>query len=408
VTATAGKLFGPQTLANPYPTYRWLREHHPVYWADDPGGWLVSRYDDVAAGLRLPALSVTARFELIRRKAQQDPRLLPVIAGTSRHMLNTDPPAHTRRRALVNRAFTPWMVQNLAPLIQGQVDRILDTAEAGGRLDIVTDLAYPVAFNVMVSLLGFPPEGGQTLKRWLAAHRPIIDQIGELSMEQLQVVADARNELTEYLGRIFRERRAQPRDDLITALVQVEQAGDRLADWELLPELYSDIMLLAGAGHETTAKQIGNGVLALLRHPDQFQNLRDDPPLLRGAVEELLRFDSSVQLTTRRALEDLELGGTTIRKGQLLWLLLGAGNRDTEQFPDPDRLDVMRKDVKPLSFGGGVHFCVGAPLARLELEIAIGTLCRRFPRLQLETDDLPREANFTLRGVTSLPVVIDG
>src|SRR6516225_8490734 len=145
----AGKLFGPEILADPYPTYRWLREHHPVYWAEDPGGWLVSRYGDVAAGLRLPPLSVTARVDLDRLKAQQDPRLLPVVAGTSQHMLNTDPPAHTRRRALVNKAFAPRMVERMAPLIQGQVDQILDAAEAGGRLDIVTDLAYPVAFNVM-------------------------------------------------------------------------------------------------------------------------------------------------------------------------------------------------------------------------------------------------------------------
>lgn len=394
-------LFGPEMLADPYPIYQQLREKNPVYWAESAQGWLITGYELASAAARDPRLSATGVFEAVRRKVPEQ-RFLDAFARVATNVINADPPAHTRMRALVSKAFTPHAVEKMAPTIQHVVDRCLDAAAARGRLDIIQDLAFPLPMTVIATMLGIPPEDGAKIKHWSDAVTRFTNTAGDMSQEVLEVGVVASREFGDYLRVIFEQRRAQPRDDLITALVQAEQAGDRLS----ADELYANTILLVAAGHETTTNLIGNGMLALLRHPDQLRKLHDEPALVPAAIEELLRYDSAVQMRLRRAREDLDLGGQSIRQGQLLWLVLGACNRDPAHFPDPDRLDVTRPDVKPLSFGAGPHFCLGAPLARLEGQIAIGTLCRRFPDMRLERTDLERVRNFSLRGVTSLPVLL--
>jgi cytochrome P450 len=394
-----GRLFNTDALANPYPLYHQLRSFSPVHWVEAMNGWLVTRYDDVAAALRNLKLSSTARKYLLQRKIA-DPEVLAMVELRAPQMLFSDPPAHTRMRGLVSKAFTPRAVEAMAGRLQKMVDAVLDAVQPKGGMDIIRDLAYPLPVTVIAEMLGVPPEDRPRFKGWSDALTVLVNSVGDVSPEQYRTAAQARGEFINYLRGIVAQRRAAPRDDLLTALVQAEDAGDRLSE----DELYANSLLLMSAGHETTTNLIGNGVLALLRHPDQLQKLRDNPTLLPGAVEELLRYDSPVQLTARIALEDVEVGGTRVQKGQFTWLILGAANRDPGHFPDPDRLDVTRKDVKHLSFGAGIHFCLGAPLARLEGQIALGTLIRRFPNLRLAKQELHYHDNFTLHGLTSLAV----
>jgi cytochrome P450 len=376
-----------QFRENPYPLYRYLHGVAPVQWNDVLEAWTVARYADVAR-----CLSDARGFS-----ADRTPELVSGSA-VAKSMLVSDPPDHTRLRTLVQKAFTPRVVEGLRPRIVGIVDDLLTAAaERGPQLDVVADLAYPLPVIVIAELLGIPPADRETFHDWSTALAASLDP---LVFEEAHIRAtNARDALHAYLRGIIAQRRRQPREDLISALVAVEERGDVLSE----PELVVMCSLLLIAGHETTVNLIGNGMLALIEHPAALEQLRSHPGLIQSAVEELLRFDSPVQLTGRIASQPVELGGQTIAAGDWVLPLLGAANRDPLQFAEPDRLDLERNPNPHLAFGRGIHFCLGAPLARLEGQIAIGALVQRFSKLELAGQPLRRD-QITLRGLSSLPV----
>jgi cytochrome P450 len=365
--------------------------------------WLVTRHADVMAVLgdhRFSAARIGTDLSWLPDDALATAG--PVYRALARQILFLDPPDHTRIRALVNKAFTPRRVEIMRAHIQDLVNGLLDEAVARGSLDVIADLAYPLPTIVIADMLGVPRENREQFKRAsddLAAFLGNVvsaDQIGRL----LRSVA----ELLQYFQHLVAERRAQPRDDLMNALIAAEEQGDVLSE----DELFANCLLLLAAGHETTTNLIGNGTLALLRKPAARQQLAEQLAIGSGlttaGVNELLRYDSPVQYTGRVPTEDVVLAGTPIAKGQHVTILLGAANRDPAQFPDPDRLDLRRGENRHLAFGYGIHFCVGAPLARLEGQIAISTLFRRFPELQLATESVEWHANMSFHGVKALPV----
>jgi cytochrome P450 len=392
------KLFGPAMLADPYPFYARLRARAPVFWVGEFGGWVVSRYADVATVFRSPHAS-SDRTGAGRRTL--GPEFEALFTTRAHSMLNSDPPRHTRLRLLVNKAFTPKTVEALTPFIQKFVDDVLDAAAARGHMDVIRELAYPLPATVIAEMLGVPAQDRDHFKKLSDETSAAVGNLlTNIPPDVLRRSMAAMNELREYIRGIVVQRRAEPRSDLLTALVRAQDGGDRLSEEELL----ANAVLLLSAGHETTTNLIGNGTLALLRHPDQAQRLRDDPSLVPTAVEELLRYDSPVQFTNRLLTADLELGGKRLLAGQMVLLLLGSANRDEGQFTDPDRLDVGRPDNKHLAFGLGPHFCLGAPLARLEGRIVFETLLQRLPNLRLAGRPPERRPNFNLRGLQSLEV----
>src|SRR6266571_5142379 len=375
-----------QFREDPYPLYRYLHAAAPVQWSDVLDAWTLARYADVVESLTDPRFSADRAPE--------------VDEGYSiaRSMLVSDPPDHTRLRALVQKAFTPRMVEQLRPRIGSIVRELIERiVTRGGQFDVITDLAYPLPVVVIAELLGVPPEDRETFRDWSAALAASLDPL--VSQELAQRAAEARDALHGYLRGIIAERRRAPRADLISALVAVEERGEILSE----PELVVMCTLLLIAGHETTVNLIGNGMLALIQHPEQYAQLREAPALIGTAVEELLRFDSPVQLTGRIASEPLEIGGQLIEAGQWVLPLLGAANRDPQQFAQPERLDLTRNPNPHLGFGRGIHFCLGAPLARLEGQVAIAALVQRFHALELAGSPVRRD-QITLRGVKSLPV----
>ncbi len=389
----------PEILADPYPFYRRLQAEAPVLWDEDGGSWVVSRYADVVALLRDPRLTA----ERILPEGDDDPTVNAVARVLSRQMLFLDPPDHTRLRGLVNKAFTPRRIEVLRPLIQELVDDLLDRAAAAGGMDLVAEFAFPLPAIVIAGMLGVPADDRDRLKEWsrdfglLISGTPLTEE--QSAQAQLGVLS-----MVGYFAEIADQRRADPRDDLLSALLAAEELGDRLSTEELLV----NCLLLFAAGHGTTTHLIGNSVLALLAHPDQAVRLHADPTLIVGGIDELLRFDGPVQVTGRVVAENLEIDGTPIAASQHVTMALGAANRDPLQFAEPDRLDLGRRDVRHVAFGHGIHFCLGAALARLEGQIALGTLFRRFPALRLETppERLPRMEGIVFRGVESLPVSI--
>ena len=398
MTPNAARLFGPEMLADPYPFYHRLRAADPVHRDAANNTWVLTRYDDVAAVLRNPAVS----SERIR-PLQQDapPEFQAFLAFRADTMLNADPPKHTRLRLLVSKAFTPAAVEQLAPFIRRTVAEALDAARGRGRMDVMRDLAQPLPVTVIAHLLGVPPEDHARFKKWSDDIAVTAGNVrSNLLPEQFQQAVRSWQELLAYLRVVVAERRAQPRADLLSALVKAEEAGDRLSE----EELFANTILLLNAGHETTTNLIGNGTYAFLRHPDQWRKLRDDLSLIGSAVEEALRYDSPVQFTSRVLKADLALGGKQLRAGELVLTLLGAANRDPAHFPEPDRFDITRADNKHMAFGLGPHFCLGAPLARLEGRVVFEELVRRLPDLRLEGPAPEYRDNFNLRGLKSLPV----
>ena len=386
----------PAFVADPYPTYHRLRAEDPVHHSP-LGFWVMTRYSDVMAMLRDPRLIkepiaafVAARFGLA---------VPPPGLGLS--MLDRDPPDHTRLRGLVSKAFTPKALESLRPHIQQIVDDLLADAAGKGQMDLIEEFAYPLPVRVICEMLGVPVKDHERFKAWGldiargldAIMLPPDSEVGQRSVS-------GRRALAEYFRELITERRAAPRDDMLSALIAAEEAGDKLNEEELL----ATCILLLVAGHETTVNLIGNGTLALLRHPDQRQKLRENPGLIVTAVEELLRFDGPVQRTARIPSEDVTIGGRTIPKGEMVMPFLGAADRDPTQFPDPDRLDITRADNRHIAFGMGIHFCLGAPLARMEGQIAINTLLARLPKLALATDKPQFRQSLTLRGLQALPV----
>ncbi len=399
----------PEMLEDPYPAYALLRMAQPVLRlplpGTDAGACVVSRYDDVQQVIR------DARFSVDRRRSEFMQRnrdaLPPAIAqallgeqGGLRSMLITDPPDHTRVRGLVNKAFTPRHVARLRDHVQSICDDLLDAVDAGGRLEIMADLATQLPAIVIAELLGVPAADRRRFKEW---SNDLISLLGNPdaagAVERFQRGLDG---LLSYLRDVIAARRRAPRDDLISGMIAAQEERDALTDAELLAT--SNLLLVAG--HETTTNLIGNGLLALLRHPDQRARLVDEPDLIPTAVEEMLRYDSPVQATVRVTTEPVEIRGERIFDGALVIALIGAANRDPDAFTDPDRFDVGRTDNRHLSFGFGPHFCLGAPLARLEGEIVFRTLLARYPTMRLATDEVRHRRNFALRGLLELPVVL--
>jgi len=390
----------PAARADPYPIYHRMRTEAPLLWDASAGLWLLTRYADVHAALRDPRLGAERLPGPDQLRAYGMEELIPLFGALSAMMVFTDPPRHTRLRGLVTRAFTPRRVEAMRAHIQAIVDRLLDAVQAQGRMDIIRDLAAPLPTTVIAEMLGAPPEDHARIKRWSDDFAVFLGGFHPTPLEHQQALSSVLA-LTKYFSELVAERRRAPRGDLLSALAGAEEQGDMLSETELL----ATAVLLLVAGHETTTHLIGNGTLALLRHPDQLQALRENPSLIAVAVEELLRYDSPVQGTARVAHEPLTLDGRSIAAGQSVFLFLGAANRDPAVFPDPDRLDVTRPENRHLTFGHGAHFCLGAPLARLEGQIALGTLLRRMPELRLTADTAAWRDQFVLRGLQSLPVV---
>ncbi len=391
--------FLPEFRVDPYPVYRALQAKYRVYPTGRllGGTCLLPRYDDVVAVLSDARFSVDRRQADVFKRWQPFRGLSPEFAQAIQStLLMIDPPAHTRLRRLVNKAFTPRVVDGLRSRVQTLVDELLDAAAGRGEMELIHDLAYPLPVTVIADLLGIPIDDRARFKQWSDTLAVVLDPLQ--AADGLTPTERAYDEIAAYMRPIYSARRAAPRDDLISALVAVEDQGQTLTEIELL----SLTMLILGAGHETTTNLIANAVLALLRNPSERRRLQDDPSLITSAVEECLRYDSPVQLTDRVATVDCEIAGHPIRKGGLVALLLGAANRDPARFPEPDRFDVSRTDNRHLSFGHGAHFCLGAALARLEAQIAIATLLRRFPDFDGESAPKEWKRSMILRGPTSL------
>jgi pimeloyl-[acyl-carrier protein] synthase len=392
----------PKVRANPYPIYRRLRETDPIHFSPF-GTALLTRYDDAVSVLRDRRFSVQHRDYIDERRTETsiiDESFGP--APTERDLSNVllfiDPPRHTRLRALVNKAFTPRVIERLRNRIGSIVDELLDEVEGKGDMDVISALAYPLPVRVICEMLGVPSEDQQRIRSWSRKIAPILDPF--VTAEAQAGIEEATSFLQPYWDGLIEDRRADLRDDLLSELIRAEDEGHRLNH----EELRSTCNLLLIAGHETTMNLIGNGLLALLRHPDQTERLRSTPELARNAVEELLRFDSPVHLTARTATEDVEVDGVPLPRGQLAIVALGGVNRDAARFDDPDRVNIERNPNPHVAFSAGPHFCVGAGLARLEAQLAFPRLLQRMPKLEL-TDAHPEyRETITLRGLKALRV----
>jgi pimeloyl-[acyl-carrier protein] synthase len=388
--------FLPEFNADPYPFYHRLREADPVH-RSPLGFWVLTRYDDCVMVLRDPRFG-RAGFEGVLESVYGN----TVEQGRlPTSMLFRDPPDHTRLRGLVSRAFTPRVVEALRPRIQQIVDGLLDRVQSAGRMEVISDLAYPLPVIVISEMLGVPEEDRERIKQWSADIARSLDAIGlPTDPEIVDRGRTGRRAIGDYFRSLIPDRKKRPRGDLLSLLIEAEEQGDKLSEGELL----ATCVLLYIAGHETTVNLIGNGLLALLRHPKELERLRDEPSLIQSAVEELLRYDGPVQRTARITNADVELGEHKIPKGSMVVPVIGAANRDPAHFPDPDRLDVSRPDNRHIAFGFGIHFCLGAPLARLEGQITLGTLLHRLPRLALSTERPEWRESQVLRGLKALPV----
>jgi cytochrome P450 PksS len=391
--------------ANPYPFYARLRAEAPVYRVTLPDrqtAWLVTRYDDVVAVLKDERFSKDRFTALSKEQLAKQPWMPAFFRPLTRNMLDLDAPDHTRLRALVSRAFTPRLVEQMRDRIKALTEHLLDKVQRRGRMDLIRDYAQPLPTTIIAEMLGVPVAERYKFQRWSGA----LISAGASRWGVLLAIPSVWLFL-RYVRKLIRARRAQPRDDLISALVQAEEAGQQLSE----DELVAMVVLLLVAGHETTVNLIGSGTLALLEHPDQLEKLRSEPALIRPAVEELLRYASPVETATERfPREDIPIAGVTIPRGEVTFAVLATANRDERQFPDPDRLDITREPNKHLSFGLGAHYCLGASLARLEGQIAINTLLRRAPRLRLAVppEALSWRPGLVLRGLKALPVAFDG
>jgi cytochrome P450 len=395
--------FDPVWRADPYPFYRRLREEAPVGRVPGIEIWYFARYADCEAVLRDPRWgSDDRKGNLYRQFAESGALTVPEEMIRRRPFIFLDPPDHTRLRKLVSAAFTPRVIERLRPRIQELVDQYLDNAVERGELEIVADLAYPLPVVIISELLGVPSEDHTMFRSWSKELAASLDPELTVPPDVLARRVTILHEFGEYFLGLMAARRRRPADDLLSALVTVEDRGDVLSEDELLATL----TLLLVAGHETTVNLIGNGVLALLRHPEQLARLRAEPELIRATVEEVLRWDPPVQLDGRVALEDREVGGVTVPKGDQAMLLLAAANRDEQHLADGEQFDILRPDIRHLSFAFGPHFCLGAPLARAEAQAALAAVVRRFPDLRMAGDGsgLRYRDTLVLRGLEALPV----
>ncbi len=393
-------LASPEFKADPFPFFERLRAEEPVrrtVLADRTELWLVTRYDDVLALLKDPRFAKDPRAAMTPEQLRRQPWVPPMFRPLERNMLDLDPPDHTRLRALVQKAFTPRLVDALRARIESLTEELLDAAARRRDVDLIRDFALPLPVTVISEILGVPPRERGRFHRWSAAIVSLSSPRGALR------AMPSAWAFLRYLRRLFRLRRAEPSEDLTSALLQAEEGGDRLSE----DELTAMVFLLLVAGHETTVNLIGNGALALIQNPDQKERLARDSSLIAPAVEELLRFTSPVFLATERyAREDTEICGVKIPRGALTYGVIGSANRDEALFADANRLDLGRENNRHLGFGHGIHYCLGAPLARLEAQIAIQALLARAPGLRLASpaESLRWRRGLVLRGLEALPV----
>lgn len=390
-------LLEPDVLANPYPLYHRFLNEAPVYWDPFLHTWVVTRYADV--------ITVLTHFSASRSPSPEQmtamglSKLVPLAQVLVKQMLFLDGAAHTRIRGLAAKAFTPRRVEQLRSHIQDITDRLLDVVLDDGHMDVVADLADPLPAIVTAELLGVPTSDWRQLTAWST---DFAEALGNLqhNPDNSNRVLRSLEEMCAYFRDAIRAHQAQQSDDLISALLTAEVDGDRLSEEEVVA---NSIMLMTG-GQETTTNLIGNGALTLLRYPDQLEKLRADRSLIHSAIEEMLRYESPIQYTSRLAPEDVQLGGKTIRKRQAVLAVMGAANRDPERFPDPDRFDICRPDNRHLAFAWAAHFCFGAPLARIEAQIAFESMLRRMPDLNLDPVPTVWRDNLGFRGLVALPV----
>jgi cytochrome P450 len=403
--------------SNPYPFYEQLRDQDPIHWDQELGFWVFTRYADI------DSLYTDERFSRAQGLMRNFERLSeverqivePVYHSFSKTVFYSDPPYHTHLRGLMNHAFTPRRVERLRLYIQRTVNELVDDAQGKNKtFDVIRDLAYPLPVMVISELLGLPSSDRERFKQWSDDLFAILGTVRSKSIPLLERATQSRKEMTEYVKELSQKRRTHPQDDLLTALLAVtqenglndhqlhEQASAMLTEEELV----SNINILLSTGHETKTHLIGNGLLALLQHPEQLQLLRSQPALLESAIEEMLRYDSPVQITYRSALQDANIHTRLIRKGDLVNTILGSANRDPRRFVNPDQFDITRNEGRHLGFGVGIHFCIGAPLVRLEAEVVFETILRRFPHLSLAAETLEWQEHPIFRGLKSLPVCL--
>ena len=390
-------LLRPEVLADPYPLYHRLRTEDPVLWDPFLHAWVVTRYADVTRVLLDFSALRTPTPEQLAQMGLAD--LSPIASVMVKQMLFMDPPAHTRLRGLCSQAFTPVRVSALRQHIQDIADELLDSVLPRGEMDVIADFAAPLPAIVTAELLGVPIADHVQLKRWSADFAEMLGNFQHNPNRTTQVRGSL-DEMTSYFKDAIRQQRVHPEGGLVSSLLAAEIDGDRLSEEEIVASL---IVTMVG-GQETTTNLIGNGILTLLRNPQVMEELRGDLSLIPSAVEELLRYESPSQHTARLAPCDAEMGGKRIQKKQAVIAVMGAANRDPERFPEPDRLDIRRKDNRHVAFGFGAHFCFGAPLARIEGQIAFATVLQRLKNIELKPGSITWRENLGLRGLTALPV----
>jgi cytochrome P450 len=393
-------LLDPEVLANPYPLYKRLRDEDPVHWDPYLHAWVVTRYEDVITVLTKYSAERTPTPEYFA--ALGAPEVAPIAKVMVKQMLFRDAPAHNRLRKLAGPAFQPVQVKKLRRRVEEIAKKLIDDiyARGDGKLDLLADFAEPLPAIVTAEMLGVPVEDHNQLKNWSQTFAEMLGNF-QHNPDRLGGVLIAVEQMTEYFQARMADLRKHPREGLIHALMTTEVDGDQLTDEEVIA---NSIVTMVG-GLETTTNLIANGMLSLLRNPQQLDRLRREPGIMPAAVEELLRYESPSQHTARLAPEDTELGGKQIKKRQAVIAVMAAGNRDPDRFPDPDRLDFDRPDNRHLAFGWAAHFCFGAPLARLEGHTAFENLLSRFPKLELTSEKLVWRENLGLRGMKALPMI---
>ena len=393
----------PKSWANvqdPFPLYAWLRDHDPLHWSASLNAWVVTRWADVLDIFNQPRTFSADRFRKVdERYASRRPTVRAVADVLGHWLVFRDPPDHDRLRGLLQASFTPKQLASSRDRIQATVDALLDRVVARGTMDFIRELAFPLPAMVIAGLMGAPAEDLDRIKTWsdrLASYLGGATDERDNFAEASAGVAG----LADYFGALLREHERRPRDDLMTLLLRAEHEGEHLTH----DEVVANCILLLFAGHETTTNLIGNGLFHLLRHPDQAALVRDDPRLLHGAVEELLRYDGPVPATMKIATEDVPWHGKTIRRGDMVVPFLASANRDPSQFAAPDTLDVRRHNERHVAFAWGIHFCLGAWLARLEARVVLATVLRRLPGLALGAATPRWKPMIFLRGLEALPL----
>lgn len=390
----------PEVIADPFPVFQELREQAPLYHSSVLGGWVLTRYDDVKTAISDRRFSADRMRPFFGQLPAREQMAYATLRDSiSRWAVFHDPPEHTRLRSLMNKAFTARAIERLEPRIRVLIDRLLDRVIEQGEMDLIADLAYPLPASVILEMLGLPCDDLDRIKIW-SDELALFVGSSVNTPDKYQRATDSITAMNKYFRVEIQRRRHTPGDDLLTALLGAQEQGDLLSD----DELVAICVLLVFAGHETTTNLIGNGILALLRHPAELLRLRADPRLMPLAVEELLRFDGPAAAAVRIATEEIQLHGQTIRPGERVFAMLNAANRDPRQFANPETLDIARKENRHLAFGQGIHFCIGAPLARMEAKLAITAILRRFSDISLQSTQLTWSDSLVLRGVRSLPV----